>query len=188
MLSMIIASQTYENAWFTSKQRTLVTSVLQVILASLFLGLCAQVSIPLSPVPLTGQTFGVMLIGAVLGSRKGALSVLLYLLEGCVGMPVFACPPFSVMKLLGPTGGYLLAMVLQAYLIGWFVERQTKFNSFKTMTAMLVDSTLQMGLGVLWLGFFIGYSNVLMLGFYPFILGEVLKSFAVLSYLKARVS
>ena len=92
---------------------------------SLFVALTAQIAIPLpwTPVPITGQTLGVLLTGAILGPRRGALAILLYLVEGLAGMPVFAGMTSGMAKLLGPTGGYLMALPVAATLVGWLAQR-----------------------------------------------------------------
>ncbi len=160
----------------------------QIIFASLFLGICAQISIPLyfTPVPLTGQTFGILLVGSLLGSRKGALAALLYLIEGCLGMPVWASGAFGLHHFAGPTGGYLMAYPIQAFLAGWIVEKQQKFSTAKTAAALSFICLAQLGIGSLWLSLYVGIKNVLMMGFYPFIPGEIVKAFAVAAYLKTR--
>ncbi|MDR3623654.1 MAG: biotin transporter BioY [Chlamydiales bacterium] len=168
-----------------SSQKDLFFSVLQILGASLLLALCSQIKVPLyfSPVPLSGQTLGVMLIGATLGSRKGVLSVLAYLAEGSFGLPVFGS---GSLGLLGPTGGYFLGFILQAYLVGWFTERQVSLQSTKTMTVLLSSCALQLGLGVLWLSFFVGFKLAMIMGLCPFLPGEVIKTMGVTAYLKAR--
>ena len=168
-----------------SSKKDFFFSVLQVFGASLFLAVCSQISIPLyfTPIPLSAHTLGIMVIGATLGSRKGVLSVLAYMAEGCLGLPVFAGGHFGVLWLLGPAGGYLLGYLFQVYLVGWFVERQVSFQGIKTLSVMLLSCTVQMGLGVLWLSFLVGKSAILM-GFYPFVFGEIVKSVAFSFYLK----
>jgi len=100
--------------------------VLRIAAANLVLALCAQVAIPLpwTPVPITGQTFGVMLVATLLGSRRAAIVVCLYLLEGAAGLPVlqpFGAPGLA--RFFGPTAGYLWASPFAAFLTGWLVER-----------------------------------------------------------------
>lgn len=161
---------------------------LQVLAASLLIALSAKISIPLyfSPVPLTGQTFAIMFIGATLGSRKGMLSVLAYLVEGSLGLPVFANGGLGLMSLFGPTGGYLLGFVCQAYLVGLFFERKTSFNASKILLVLAATSFIQLSLGVLWLSFFVGLQSAVILGFYPFVLGEAVKAVALTGCLKLK--
>jgi len=100
---------------------SLLTDALLVVAGSLFVAALAQVSLPLpfTPVPITGQTFAVLLVGAVLGARRGAASLVLYLLEGSLGLPVFANGTNGLARLLGPTGGYLIGFVAAAWIVGY---------------------------------------------------------------------
>jgi biotin transport system substrate-specific component len=182
-------SQSYCPSVVTSSRKAVAFTVLQIIGASLFIALCAQIRIPLpfTPVPITCQTVAVMLIGALLGSKKGALAVLLYLAEAAVGLPVLAEGNFGIANLIGVRGGYLAGFVAQSYLIGKFFESQKRENSAKTLFVLLLSSCIDMGLGVLWLAHFVGLKNVMLMGFYPFIPGEVVKAFAVTLYLKSRM-
>jgi biotin transport system substrate-specific component len=161
-------------------------SIVQILGASLFIGLLAQVRIPLyfSPVPITGQTLAVMLIGALLGSRKGALAVICYLIQGCLGMPVWAGGGFGLMHFAGPTGGYLIGFALQAYLTGLMFEQKNVLSRLPAFLKVFLPSILQLTLGTLWLSNFTGLSSAWMLGFYPFILGDLIKVGITASYLK----
>ncbi len=164
------------------------SSFLQLFGASLFITLMTQIEIflPFTPVPFTGQTLAVLTVGALLGSQKGALSVLLYLAEGLLGLPVFTKASFGFLHLVGPTGGYLVGFVAQAYLAGWLIERQSQFQSLRVLGSLLVCCAIQMSFGLLWLSHFVGWSQVFGLGLIPFIPGEIVKAIAVTHYLKAR--
>jgi biotin transport system substrate-specific component len=167
-------------------QRTAFQPVLLVLLGSLFLGLLAQVSIilPFTPVPITGQTLGVALIGASLGRKLGFLTVITYLVEGVAGLPVFSAGGFGLAKLLGPTGGYLVAFPFAAALIGFLVEKygaDRKF--FPTLFSMLAGDLITFTLGATWLavwlaigGKFPGIFGVLMMGVIPFLPGSLIKA------------
>lgn len=161
-------------------------SALQVLGASLFIALCAQIYIPLyfSPVWITGQTFAIMLVGATLGSRKGLLSVMAYLVEGSLGLPVFAGAHFGLASLLGPNGGYFIGFMLQAYLVGWCIERQSSVNALRTFAVLLLSCCLQLGIGALWLSHYVGLEYAFMLGVAPFVFGETLKALCVATALK----
>lgn len=184
MVTTLINSLTSE-----SSKKDIFLSVLQIFAASLFLALSSQISMPLyfSPIPLTGQTFAVMFIGANMGSRKGLLSVLVYLVEGSLGLPVFAGGGFGIMSLLGPRGGYFLGFLFQVYLVGWFVKRQNSFQITKTFPVLLLFCLLQLGLGVMWLSLLTTFESAMIMGFYPFLLGETIKSIVVALYLKMNV-
>src|ERR1700682_5060946 len=113
----------------SSRALDLAQQVAIVVGASLLVAVCARVSLPLpfTPVPLTLQNFGVLLVGLTLGSRRGFAALALYLVEGAVGMPVFNPAGLGgVAQLLGPTGGYLLAYPFVAALAGWIMERGRK--------------------------------------------------------------
>ena len=139
------------------------------------LAVLAQIQIPLQPVPVTGQTFGVLLIGALLGSRRGALSMLSYLALGAAGLPVFAGLAGGSAHFVGPTAGYLLGFVLAAWLVGWLAERGWDRRIHTTALAMLMGTVVIYLPGIAWLSTFVGWGQVLPLGLYPFLLGDALK-------------
>jgi biotin transport system substrate-specific component len=167
-------------------RRSLGGDLALVLSGSLFVALLAQVSLPLpfTPVPITGQTLGVLLVGAALGSRLGFLALLAYLVEGGLGLPFFAGGTGGLAKLLGPTGGYLLAFPLAAGLVGLLVERFGADRSFlKTLLAMLAGNLLIYALGVPWLGAFLagvgkypGLAGLLSMGMIPFLPGDLVKA------------
>ncbi|MEI8364791.1 MAG: biotin transporter BioY [Parachlamydiaceae bacterium] len=163
-------------------------SILQIVLASCFIGICAQIKIPLyfTPVPLSVQTLAVMLIGATLGSRKGALAVLCYLLQGWMGLPVFAGGAAGVFYFVGPTGGYLTALVAQAYFIGWCLERDCTMGSVKIVSVLLLSICIQLGVGSLWLAQYVGIKHCFALGFSPFVCGEAAKALMVAAYVNFK--
>ncbi len=162
-----------------SGERRLTSDLLWVVGFSLFSGLLAQMEIrlPFTPVPLTGQTFAVLLSGAVLGCRRGFLSQALYLAEGAGGLPVFAGGSAGAALLLGPTGGYLWSFPLAAALLGWLVERGASRSGWKLAGALIVADSLILLLGAAWLRgiFHFPFAQALLLGFYPFLIGDVLK-------------
>lgn len=155
-------------------------NILCALCGSLFLALMAQLSIKLwfTPIPITMQTFGVMLLGALLGSKRGSFAILLYLCEGACGLPVFAGGKFGIVTLFGPTGGYLFAFVVGAFIIGFLMERGWRENYFLTFLAFLISSILILGLGALWLSFYVGFHHALLMGVYPFLIGCTLKILA----------
>ena len=161
-------------------------ATLQVLGASLFLALCSHISIPLyfSPVPLSGQTVAIMLIGITLGSRKGLLSVLAYLAQGSFGLPVFSAGHSGILHLVGPTGGYLLGFLFQVYLVGKITEKQQVFHSGKTFFALLLSSLVLLTFGTLWLSLFVGVSSALVMGFLPFVVGDIIKALAITTYFR----
>jgi biotin transport system substrate-specific component len=155
-----------------------VTNALLVLGASVVTALAAQIAIPLpfTPVPITGQTFAVVLSGAVLGARRGALAQLLYLAEGALGLPVFAVGGAGVATLLGPTGGYLIAFPIAAAITGALAQRGWDRRFATMLAAMLLASAAIFGFGLLGLSRFLPADRVVAAGVLPFIPGDLIKS------------
>lgn len=154
------------------------TDVLLVVLFSTFVALTAQIrfDLPFTPVPLTGQTLGVLFTGAVLGSRRGALALLLYVAEGVAGLPVFAGGAAGIHHLLGPTGGYLLSYPLAAGAVGLLAEWEWDRRLPLAVLAMLIGNLIIYALGVLWLAWFVNSLQLAVAkGMLPFILGDLFK-------------
>jgi len=148
-----------------------------VVAGSLLVALSARVAFPLpfSPVPVTAQTLAVLLVGALLGSVRGGISMLLYLAQGMAGLPVFAAGGAGVAYFLGPTGGYLLGFVAGAALTGLLAERGWDRRIGTTLAAMLLGTAAIYAAGLTWLALFTRADNVLTVGLYPFIPGAVVK-------------
>lgn len=144
---------------------------------SLLIALSAQVAIrlPFSPVPVTGQTFGVLFVASILGRARGPAAVLAYLAEGAAGLPVFAGLAAGPAILLGPTGGYLLGFVPAAWLCGALAERGWDRTPLRTTASMILGNIAIFALGLPWLARFVGASNVWALGFWPFLPGDIVK-------------
>lgn len=154
------------------------TNLALVLAASLVTAGCAQVEIrlPWTPVPVTGQTFAVLLSGAVLGARRAFLAQLLYLAEGAAGMPFFAGGAAGVAKLFGPTGGYLIAFPFAAAATGLLAERAWDRRPLPMFAAMLAGSTIIFALGLAQLSRFVPREALLGAGLLPFVPGDLLKS------------
>lgn len=157
---------------------TLLWKVALVAGGSLVLALTAQVAVPLpwSPVPVTGQTFGVLLIGAALGSRLGLATVVAYLAEGAMGLPVFApggAPGLA--RFAGPTAGYLAGFALAAFVVGWLAERGWDRRPDRTVVAMVLGLAVIYAAGLLGLARFLPADRLLDAGLLPFLPGEALK-------------
>ena len=154
-------------------------NIFTILIGSLLIGILAQISIPIpfSPVPITGQTIGVVLVGALLGSKKGALSVLCYLMEGAVGIPVFAQMKAGAHVLVGPTAGYLWGFVIAAFLIGYLAENGLTSKPLNSFLSCFAATTLILIIGTIYLAAFkLGFNDALFMGFYPFLVGDVVKS------------
>jgi biotin transport system substrate-specific component len=146
--------------------------------ASIFVALCARVTLPLpfTPVPLTMQNFGVLLVGLMLGRRRGFAALTLYLAEGLAGMPVFnPTGPGGLAQLLGPTGGYLISYPFVAALAGWIMERGPR-TFFRAVAAGVLAETLLFASGISWLVVFThSFAKALRFGFYWFVFAEIIK-------------
>ncbi len=161
-----------------------------VVAGSLFVALCAQISLPLpfSPVPVTGQTFAVLLLGATLGARRSAAALLLYLAEGAVGLPVFAPGGLpGLARLFGPTGGYLFAFPVAAFLLGWTMERLPRRWALWLAAALACELFILFA-GTAWLLLMVplpGWSEAAQLGLLPFLPGALVKVLLVSACLPA---
>jgi len=150
-----------------------------VVGASLFVALCARITIPLmplTPVPLTVQNFGVLVVGLLLGSRSGFAAMMLYLVEGMAGLPVFnPTGPGGVAQLFGPTGGFLLVYPFVAFVAGYVFERGVRSFAKAAIAGLIAEALLFVG-GLSWL-FVLTHSlaKAAYLGFYWFVTAEVMK-------------
>jgi len=149
-----------------------------VVSASLFVALCARITFPLpfTPVPLTLQNFGVLLVGLTLGSRRGFAALALYLLEGAAGMPVFnPAGPGGMAQLLGATGGFLLAYPFVAWLAGWIMEQGKASFARAAAAGAMAEVVLFIG-GLSWLAVLThSVAQAVRFGLYWFVFAEVIK-------------
>jgi biotin transport system substrate-specific component len=152
-------------------------SVSLVFAFSLLNALAAQIAIPIGPVPITGQTFAVLLTGALLGSRLGAAALVAYLVEGAVGLPFFAGGSGGLMHILGPTGGYLVAFPAAAFITGAFAEHGWDKRFLTATAAMFVGSMVIILVGASWFSVLTHTPPLLALrvGVFPFIAGDIVK-------------
>ncbi len=151
-----------------------------IVAGTALIAVCAHIAIPLwfTPVPITGQTFAVLLIGALYGSRRGVATMLAYLAEGAAGLPVFApgqAGGAGVAHLFGPTGGYLLGFVVAAFIVGALAERGWDRSFGRSLIAMTIGTVAIFAVGLTWLSAFVGWGNVLATGLIPFIPGGIIK-------------
>jgi len=162
--------------------RTRVVSVVLVVAAAALTALAAQwrFHLPFTPVPITGQTFAVLLTGAALGARLGASGQALYLVAGALGAPVFAAGSGGIEVIRGATGGYLVGFVVAAGLVGWMAEHRQD-RTFPTMfTAFVLGSGVIYSFGVVGLMAAVGFGleEAVTKGVVPFLLGDLIKAAA----------
>ena len=148
-----------------------------VIGGSLAIAAAAQLKVflPFTPVPVTGQTFAVLLIGALYGARRGAATAMSYLALGIMGLPVFSAAPPGPAALLSPTAGYLAGFVGAAWVTGALSERGWDRKPWTAALAMAIGSCVIFACGVTWLAQTVGWGNVLQTGLFPFIPGDLVK-------------
>jgi len=156
-------------------QRDLIRDLVLVVGFSFLMALVAQIKVPFpgTPVPITGQTFGALLTGAALGSRRGASSMLLYVIWGGAGLPVFAGTVSGLFWTL-TSGGYIIGFVLAAFIVGWFCERGWDRRPGIIVGMFLGNIAIYIP-GLIQLGFFVPWEKVLPWGLYPFIPGDLIK-------------
>lgn len=150
-----------------------------ILLGSLGIAIFAQIAIPTQPVPITGQTFAVLLIGALFGSKRGAATVLAYIAEGAAGLPFFAGGGSGIATLTGATAGYLAGFVVAAYVIGLLAERGLERNARTSLIPFFVGTLVIYAFGVTWLAYLLGsLPKALAFGLVPFLFGDALKLLA----------
>ena len=160
----------------TSKIEKIVKLILITLAGTIFITISAKVKIPFYPVPMTMQTFVILLIGITLGYRIGLATVALYLLEGIVGLPVFANSPekgIGLVYFVGPTMGYLIGFLVAVYFAGLFKYDRGLLNTF---LKLIFSVSFIYILGLIWLGTLIGWDKpIFKLGAQPFLLAELFK-------------
>lgn len=134
-----------------------------------------SINLPFSPVPITGQTFGILLVAMALGRVRGTAVVMAYLLEGAVGLPVFAGGSAGIAKFVGPTGGYLVGFAGSAYLVGYLADKGWDKSFGKTTIAMVLGTALIFVTGLAQLSFFVPSESLLTMGLIPFLPGAIIK-------------
>ena len=149
------------------------------LVGTLLLAVSAKMHIPFWPVPLTMQTFVVLVLGTAFGWKLGAATMVLYLAEGAIGLPVFSGTPergLGLAYMAGPTGGYLAGFVAGAALCGWLAEKGWDRSWWRTAIAMSLGHLLILALGWAWLATLIGPAKAYALGVVPFYAATVAKT------------
>ncbi len=161
-----------------SIQDSIVYKILLVLAGTGLLTLSAKIQVPFYPVPMTMQTFTLLVISMTFGLKLGSLTVFLYLVEGAVGLPVFAGTPLKGIGwayMVGPTGGYLLGFLIAACTVGYLAENGFDRTFFHTFIAMLIGTLLIFLCGFAWLSGFFGLEKAMQLGVLPFVWSELFK-------------
>lgn len=153
----------------------LLRAVVLAVLGSAFIAISAKISVPMVPVPMTMQTFAILVVGMAFGFRLGTATVLLYLAEGLAGLPVFAGPVAGPAYLVGPTGGYLAGFVVAAAIVGWLGDKGWDRSVVRTLLANAIGTACIFALGFAWLSTLIGADKAFAAGVLPFLIGAAAK-------------
>jgi len=145
-----------------------------ILAGTVLLAISAHLKVPFWPVPMTMQTFVVLMIGAAFGARLASATVLAYLIEGALGLPVFATGA-GLAYMAGPTAGYLAGFMFAAAIVGWFADRGHGRSVLTTLVAFLVGEAVILGLGAGWLAILFGPEKAVSAGLLPFLPGEGIK-------------
>lgn len=156
--------------------RSLAYKILAVLIGTAFLAVSSWIEVPMYPVPVTMQTFAVTMVGALYGWRLGGITVVAWLLESFVGLPVLAGGMPGQIAFVGPTAGYLYSFPVVAAFVGLLAERGLTRNPFVSFAVMILGNALCLALGASWLANMVGLEKAWTFGVAPFIIGGVLKS------------
>ncbi|MBX3038046.1 MAG: biotin transporter BioY [Anaerolineales bacterium] len=153
-----------------------IKDILLILFGSWFVALFAQIEIPLQPVPITGQTFAVLLVGALLGSKRGAIAMIAYIFQGGMGLPFFAGGASGLSILTGATVGYLVGFVGAAYIIGLLAERGLERSVKTSLIPFFIGTVIIYAFGVTWLAIVLNnFSQAIQFGLLPFLISDAIK-------------
>jgi biotin transport system substrate-specific component len=170
-----VAHPTLANAlWSPAAGSNAARAIVLAVIGSILLTMSAKIQVPFWPVPMTMQTFVVLVLGVAYGWQLAGSTVLLYLAQGTVGLPVFAGGS-GLAYVAGPTGGYLGGFLLAAVAVGWLAERGWDRSVLRTLAAMLVGTVIIFACGIGWLSTLIGLPQAISAGLMPFLLSEAVK-------------
>ncbi len=182
-LTLAVGRPTLVDRIFT---RRLATDVVLVAAGAAFVSLAAQLTIPMVPVPITGQTLAVLLVGASLGAVRGAISLALYAVLGVVGLPVFSEGAHGLGIIGGPTGGYIIGFIAAAALTGWLAQREWDHKILKAIAAFGAGTVVTFAFGLPWLAAVLqlDLADTLRFGLYPFIVGGIIKALLAAGFIR----
>ena len=166
------------------RRKNVFLDISMMLMAVVFLAFLSNLYIPLWPVPITGQTFGIFLIAFWFGSRKGLASIALYVLAGLIGFGVFAQHSFGIKVILGPTGGYILGFLASVFLVGYLIEKGYGRTKTSVLYCVAIGSGIIyiFGLIGLWIYFGnVGLWKILTMGLFPFLIGDAIKAVAAVA-------
>jgi biotin transport system substrate-specific component len=158
--------------------RGLLMDIVLVVAGAALTAVAAQIAVPLWPVPITGQTLAVLLVGSTLGALRGSASMVLYAVLGIVGLPVFSDASSGFGIIAGPTGGYIIGFIFAAAFTGWLAQRSWDRKILRAIAAFLGGTVVTFAFGLPWLAAALGLNleQTLAAGLYPFIVGGIVKA------------
>ena len=168
----------------TGRARAFALDAALVVTGAMFVAALAQLEVPLWPVPVTGQTLGVVVVGAALGARRGAAALTTYLLAGLAGLPVFAGFTGSIAAVAKPTFGFIIGFIVAAFVAGWFAERAWDRRPVLAFAGFVLASAIPFVFGIPYMAFILnvvgggtfGVSEILAFGLWPFVVGGLVKA------------
>jgi biotin transport system substrate-specific component len=163
-----------DTVWSPVGSSPAVRAIVLALIGTALLTLSAKIQVPFWPVPMTMQTFVVLVLGMAYGWRLAGATVLLYLAQGAIGLPVFAAGA-GIAYFAGPTAGYLAGFLFAAVVVGWLAEHGWDRSVPRTLGAMLIGTAIIFACGIAWLGTLIGLRQAIGAGLVPFLLGEAVK-------------
>ncbi|MET0992424.1 MAG: biotin transporter BioY [Lacisediminihabitans sp.] len=167
-------------------RRSIVTDIAFIAAGAALTAVAAQLSVPLWPVPITGQTLAVLIVGSSLGALRGALSMVLYLVLGVVGLPVFSDQSHGIGVVTGPTGGYIVGFILAAALTGWLAQRKWDHRILGAIASFSAGTLVTFAVGLPWLAavLHLDLQQTLAAGLYPFLIGGVVKALLAAGFIR----
>ncbi len=162
-------------------EKTILKDVIQVLFATFFLAMFSKIYIPLffTPVPMILQNSIAISYGYFLGPKKGAISVILFVFLGIIGLPFFAQGSFGIQTILGTTGGYILSYIVSSYVVGKIFQRDQDLSQRKIALTILLGHLIVLFGGALWLSYYVGLKKAFLLGVAPFIATDILKAIII---------
>lgn len=168
----------------SDRARALALDAGLVVAGAAIVAVLAQVEVPLQPVPITGQTLGVVVVGAALGARRGAAALLTYMLAGLAGLPVFAGFTGSFLAVAKPSFGFVIGFIAAAFVAGWFAERAWDRRPLLAFAGFVLASAIPFVFGIPYMAFILnvvgggayGIGEILQFGLWPFIVGGLIKA------------
>lgn len=173
-----------DRVWSSDPANSLTRGLILSVAGSIFIAVCARIQVPMWPVPMTMLTFAVLFVSLVYGPRLALATVSLYLVQGIAGLPVFAAGS-GIAYLMGPTGGYLLACLPAAFVVGMLAQRGWGSRALRVFVAMLAGSAIFYLVGASWLASFVGPEKAIAAGIMPFLIGDAVKAMLAAALLPA---